>query len=357
MKYLFFTISLLFLITSCFDKEGRQFYSANHKYVQYVGRVDFSKADRPKFWASGAYVQLKFIGSYFNLHINDEVRYGKVLNYIEIKIDDQPAYRIQLTGKENNIILGNRLSKGEHTVTICKNTESENGYIEIVGFTCEKLLTPPPPKIRKIEFIGDSITCGFGSDESKIKCGESGANWYDQHNAWLAYGPITARNLESQWHLSSVSGIGLIHSCCDKKILMPQIYDKINMSQDTIKWDFAKYQPNVVTICLGQNDGIQDSVKFCTAYVGFAKKLRSYYPKAKLVFLTSPMADKPLKAVLIKYLTATKAYLNREGDENIGMYFFAKQSVKGCGSHPSLAEQQEIANELTAYLKKLMKWE
>jgi hypothetical protein len=356
MKYLFTSIFLLLLIVSCLTKKEHNFYSADHKYIAYVGRVDFSKAERPRFWASGVYIQLKFSGTYINLQINDENRYGKVLNYLEIKIDNQPAYRIQLKEKENNITLGENLSKGEHIVTICKNTESENGYVEILGFTCEKLLPPPAPKKRKMEFIGDSITCGCGSDESKVKCGDSGANWYDQHNAWFAYGPVTARNLDAQWHLSSVSGIGLIHSCCDKKILMPQVYDKVNMPQDIIKWDFKRYQPDVVTVCLGQNDGIQDSVKFCKAYVNFAKALRVFYPKTKLVFLTSPMADKPLKAALMKYITAVKAELNKNGDKNIGTYFFTKQAIKGCGSHPSLAEQQEIANELTTYVKREMKW-
>jgi len=37
---------------------------------------------------------------------------------------------------------------------------------------------------------------------------------------------------------------------------------------DTITWDFKAYQPDVVTICLGQNDGPkQDSTLFCSTYV------------------------------------------------------------------------------------------
>ncbi|MDQ7948830.1 MAG: acetyl xylan esterase, partial [Pedobacter sp.] len=159
-----------------------------------------------------------------------------------------------------------------------------------------------------------------------------------------------------QWHLTSVSGIGLVHSCCEKKILMPEVYDKVNLSENKIDWDFQKYQPDVVTVCLGQNDGVQDSVKFCGAYVAFAQKLRDHYPKAKLIFLSSPMADATLKAALVKYITAVKQELNRTGEYNLGSYFFSKQSHLGCGSHPSLTEQREISNELTAYVKQLMHW-
>lgn len=357
MKKIYFILSLLITVSTSFAaKKNVTFYSADNPKIQYIGRVDFSNPLKPKMWASGAYVVIKFNGTFCELEINDEVIYGNVHNYLEIKVDSRPSYRVQLKNKENKITLAKDLPKGEHSIIICKNTEFENGYLEIVGFRCEKLLNPPAKQKRKMEFIGDSITCGFGSDESEIKCGDKNSQWYDQHNAFSAYGPITARSLNAQYHLSSVSGIGLIHSCCDKKILMPQVFDKINMAKNELIWDFTRYQPDVVTVCLGQNDGVQDSTAFCSAYVKFAQTLRGYYPKAKLVFLTSPMADKTLKAALVKYLTAVERTLTKQGEKNIGTYFFKKQSTKGCGSHPSLAEQKEIAIELTAYLKQTMKW-
>lgn len=355
MRILLFALLFTFNLSFAFaDKLA--FYPANDSKIQYVGRVDFSNPLKPKMWASGAYVIIKFSGTFCELAINDEVIYGSVHNYIEIKVDDQPSYRIQLASKQNRIVVAKDLPRGEHTLVVCKNTEFENGYLEIIGFSCEKLLSPPKMQKRKMEFIGDSITCGFGSDESTIKCDDKNSQWYDQHNAYNAYGPITARSLAAQYHLSSVSGIGLIHSCCDKKILMPQVFDKINMAKNELVWDFNHYQPDVVTVCLGQNDGVQDSTAFCSAYVKFAQTLRGYYPRAKLVFLTSPMADKTLKAALSKYITAVKTTLEAQGEKNIGSYVFTKQSTKGCGSHPSLAEQKEIAAELTSYLKKIMNW-
>lgn len=329
-------------------------YPANHSYIQYTGRIDFSTPTKPKIWAPGAYLQIKFSGSFCMLQINDELIWGKTNNYLTIKVDDRPAYRIQLKGKENQLILAKDLKEGVHTVLVCKSTESENGYIEILGINCEKLLKQQPKPQRKIEYIGDSITCGAASDESQVKCGEG--EWYHQHNAYLAYGPTTSRNLNAQWHLSSVSGIGLMHSCCGKKIVMPQVFDKVNMAKDSIKWDFSLYQPDVVSICLGQNDGIQDSVLFTSAYVAFAKTLRTYYPKSKLIFLSSPMASTELNQALVKYLTAVEEKMIADGDHNVGKYIFTKQYRKGCGSHPSVAEHKEIAAELTAYIKKTMNW-
>ncbi len=354
MKKLLLSLFLVFASGNLLAKSGFNFYPGNHPFVKYIGRVDFSDTSKPKFWASGTYVQITFIGTYCNLQIDDEMLWGTTLNYLQIKVDDRPAYRIQLKGKHNVITLAKNLPKGKHTILICKNTEAENGYIQILGFECEQILRPALTQTRKMEFIGDSITCGAASDESEIKCDKG--QWHDQHNAYMAYGPTTARNLNAQWHLSSVSGIGLMHSCCNKKILMPQVFDKVNMARDTIAWDFSLYQPDVVTVCLGQNDGVQDSAQFVNAYINFAKTLRINYPKAKLIFLSSPMASADLKVALIKYINAVKESLNQQGENNIATYFFSKSYHQGCGGHPSVVDHQAIAAELTASVKKIMKW-
>ncbi|MEZ4931043.1 MAG: hypothetical protein R2788_02790 [Saprospiraceae bacterium] len=46
-------------------------------------------------------------------------------------------------------------------------------------------------------------------------------------------------------------------------VVMPPVFDNVDMRYDSIEWDFSKYQPDVLTICLGQNDGVQDSTAFC----------------------------------------------------------------------------------------------
>ena len=168
------------------------------------------------------YIKAKYRGSYCEIIINDQLLWGNSKNYVEIVIDDTLHYRIQMTGKENTIRVGEDLPKGEHTILICKDTESGIGYLEFLGFCCDTLLTLPDKPRRKIEFIGNSITCGSGIDATEIPC-ESG-QWYDQHKAYMSYGPLTARSLDARWHLTSVSGIGLIHSCCDMNITMPILF-------------------------------------------------------------------------------------------------------------------------------------
>ncbi len=137
---------------------------------------------------------------------------------------------------------------------------------------------------------------------------------------------------------------------------MPQVFDKINMRADSIAWDFTRYIPEVVTICLGQNDGVQDSALFFKNYLDFIEQVRNNYPKAKIVCLTSPMADEKLVAVMKKNLLAIVSSAHRSGDKRISSFFFSKLYFNGCDTHPDLQEHQEIAAELTAYLKTLKHW-
>lgn len=329
------------------------FFAADNPNIQYTGRIDFNNPKLPRFWQPGVYIETKFTGTDCFIIVNDEELWGQKHNYLEVVVDGKPV-RLQTTSKKNTIAVAKGLTAGTHSLLICKNTEANIGYLEFVGIQCRKLVKPAAKPLRKIEFIGNSITCGTGSDQSVIPCGKG--IWEDQHNAYLSYGAITARTLDAQYHLSSVSGIGLMHSCCNMDIIMPQVFDKISMRNNAVAWNFKNYQPDVVTICLGQNDGIQDSVAFCTNYISFIKQLRSHYTRATLICLTSPMADAPLTAFMKKTLTAVIKKINAGGDTKVTAFFFSGQFHHGCDGHPDLEEHKLMANELSAFIRKIMSW-
>lgn len=355
-KYLFLLLFSVTAIQLGFAKSSKKklsFFAADNPNIQYVGRIDFSHPKRPRFWQPGIYFTTRFTGTRCEVILNDEVLWGKNHNYLEVVVDGQPV-RLQTKAATDTIVVADGLKEGTHTLLVCKNTEANIGWLELVGIRCKQLLKPALLPLRKIECIGNSITCGASADESQIPCGKG--VWQDQHNAYLAYGPTAARALNAQYHLSSVSGIGLMHSCCNLPILMPQVYDKVSMRDDSIRWSFKNYTPDIVTICLGQNDGIQDSATFCSNYVAFIKQVRSYYPAAKIVLLTSPMADANLKAFMQKTLASVVQTVHKSGDSKLWMYAFEKRYYKGCDTHPNVEEHQEIAKELTAFIQKTFKW-
>lgn len=342
------------LIEPILEKPMLNYFTLSNSRIRLVGRADYSSVNYPRVWASGSYVEFNFKGSACKLDITDEQRWGNYQNYISVVIDGQPARRLKLNGKRSRITLAENLKPGVHHVTICKDTESGIGYIQFNGVLCKGLAPLRKAPVKKIEVVGNSITCGMGSDMTAIPC--KTGQWYDQHNAWNSYGALTARAFKAQWHLTAESGIGLFKSCCNKPYVMPTVFDKINVNKDSIPWDFNKYQPNLVIVELGQNDGLQDITTFCKAYILFIKKIRSLYPKATIALLNSPMADNTLKNFLDRSILSIYQSLAAEGEKNIISYSFKKQYIAGCDNHPSLEEHTEIAKELISFLRKELKW-
>lgn len=344
----------LFILCGQAKAADMKYFAPTDTRIQYMGRIDFTNPQLPRFWQPGVTVSFRFKGEEALIYLQDEQLWGSNQNYLELIVDGREI-RMQTKGKRDTISVKAWLGNAEiHTVTICKNTEANIGYLEFAGIRCAGLVKPAKAPRRRIECIGNSITCGASADLSGIPCGKG--KWQDQHNAWLSYGAVMARKLNAQVHLSSVSGIGLIRSCCNLEILMPKVYDKVSMRNDTVQWNFSLYQPDLVTVCLGQNDGIQDSTQFVYNYILFVKRLRAYYPKAKILLLSSPMADARLREFHRSSLKAVVEQQTGEGERKIRYHIIEKSYIGGCDYHPSVDEHAQIAAELVPIINSFMKW-
>ncbi|HOK97696.1 MAG TPA: SGNH/GDSL hydrolase family protein [Bacteroidales bacterium] len=333
-----------------------QKFEADDNRILYTGRLDNTDAKAPKFSAPGVYITAKFKGTTLDIELVDEYKWGSYRNYFQVIIDNGQPQRFRTEANRTIYRIANNLSNTTHTVRIIKDTEAGIGYLIFKGFYADELLPADPLPERKIELFGNSITCGFGIYTDM--CDKAVDNeWYIANAAALSYGAITAHNLNAQYHLTSVSGIGLIHSCCDMTYTMPDVYDKIFIDNPASKaWDFNKYIPDVVTICLGQNDGIQDSTQFTQAYIHFIDNLKSHYPQAHFFCLTSPMADNNLFEFQKKILTAIENYYKNLGDDRVHKVFLSHNLLSGCASHPDKNQHQMIAEELTQAIRDVMNW-
>ena len=344
--------SVFVLVLLCACSSNRSFYKnvffANDEAVSCVGRFDFSTPEQPKVWAPGAYITFRFKGSFCDIVIFDENKYGIYHNYISISVDDQPAKRILLSEVENYIHVTGPIRKGIHRVLICKDTESGIGYIQFGSIRCKELKNLKRKKKKLIEFIGDSITCGNGCDTTSVDCGEG--LWSDQHNAYESYGPKVARRLNADWMLSAVSGIGITRSCCGTNYTLPDVYTKIDFNLEGEQWNFKRLKPYLVCITLGQNDGLQNPVLFCNTYKQFIKRVRYLNPKAIIVVCSSPMANKELTAYHRKYIPIVVKQLKKAGMRNCYPFLYANSYRGGCGNHPSMSEHSQMAIELARFL-------
>jgi len=340
-------------------------YKPDNKNIQYTGRIDFQNPEKPRLSGAGSCFELKFRGSTCDILLEDQ-NLDNNHGYISTEIDGKYQGRIKVTEDKTQYEIAKDLKDTEHTLLVCKATEAQNGYIDFSGLLCPKLLPFEKSKERKIEFIGDSITCGMGLDATEVPC--ESAEWYDQHNAYLAYGPLVCRQLNADWLLSSVSGIGILRNWNSPGPTMPDVYENTFLNTDSSsKWDADRFSPDLVSICLGTNDfsdgdgsydrGELDSAEFVAAYIRFVKRIRSRYPNVPICCLSSPMLSGKKSAQLQKNLSQVIQHMREaENDGKVHMFVFSKVSASGCMDHPGEQEHREIAKELLPFFKKVMNW-
>lgn len=342
------TSLLVFVVYHFQSKEKTTFFHGNDKRIQYVGRFDFSDKQSPKTWAPGAYLEFDCIGTEGFITIEDELKFGKTHNYIQLVVDGQ-SKRIKLKSKVNRVQLFSGKQAEKHHVLICKNTESAVGYIKIRGIQCKQLVRSMKKRKKLVfEFIGDSITCGNGADSSS--CSFGNGTWYDYHNAYFSYGARLAREFEADWILSAVSGIGMKHSCCGIKHAMPDVYEHIGFHPENEKWSF-RIKPQLVFITLGQNDGSKAMNEYEKNYVAFLKRLRKKYPTSYFVCSTSPMADRTLKEKMNASIRKIVQTQKKQGDHNVSSFSYKGIYTDGYDKHPTVEQHQQMKDELLHFVR------
>ena len=128
------------------------------------------------------------------------------------------------------------------------------------------------------------------------------------------------------------------------------------------KWDFSRYQPDVVCINLGTNDLSTQSYDVTLLKQGYQRLLklvRDHNPKAKIVFLCGSMLNGKELEIAKQILDEVKTEANKAGDKEVYRFNFTPQNGDlGFGNdyHPSIRQHEKMAAELAAYLRTLMHW-
>lgn len=319
------------------------------QHIAFTGRFIAGNNNTPRVWNPGACMSFDFEGKDCEIMLVDENKFYSQHNYVTIVIDNEVPQRMRLNKELNSIHLQPKSKNTHHHISIYKATESGIGYIELKSIRCKKLLLAPKKKASVIEFIGDSITCGTGSETSEIACGEG--SWYDQHDAYHTYALRVTRTFKKRGRLCAVSGIGMATSCCGNDKVMPEIYDLTDFSSPDLRWT-EKEQPELVMITLGQNDGKAKPKAYVENYVRFVQHIRHLYPKAPIVLCSSPMGDEKLKPYQAEKLPLIQDLLHEKGVYNTKVFLYKGSYRSGCDKHPTVKEHERIAKELEVFLRK-----
>lgn len=244
------------------------------------------------------------------------------------------------TGKEVEILTG--LEKGVHTVKIVRATQENIGGFKVQGLLINgNYLKTENTRSLAIDFYGDSITVGYGTDTIPAD-----GDWVKSSNGTQAYAFLTAEALKANYNIFAYAGIGFYAD------------SNGNTNNNMMKQlDGFAYNKNadVTVINLGTNDLSQLSVaggleKLKTEFVAFLQKIREQHPGSAIVLAYGMMNDSSNMKALISH-AVTSFYEN--GDGNIYSVQLPKGTSGGHG-HPNTAQQAAAANALTPFLQKVL---
>lgn len=283
-------------------------------------------------------------------------------NTFAIVIDGKVQSKlILLKGRHIYRIAGN-LDQGQHTVALVKLTESLVGQSIFHRFILsgETIVQRPDPLARTIEFIGDSITCGYGIESN------DGSDSFRSltENAYKAYAMQAARLLGAEPMLVSYSGRGIYRNWGDTEYYhdtMLELYPRTTPQRSDLAWDAANNRPDAVVVCLGTNDfspplGAEQSI-FIVRYLKFLKTIRSNYGGAvPIVCINGPMLSSEERSQVETWIGAC---LSELADPNIRYLAFSPclpQDGWAADFHPSQKTADRNASELAEFLVNTLKW-
>jgi lysophospholipase L1-like esterase len=311
---------------------------------------------------SGSILRYSWPGVYFEGRIRG-TKVGVVLNDAaadyDIQVDGKTVATLVKPGRITRWITG--LSDAEHAVRVVKRNESPWNDSEFGGFVAGSggaVLSSPAARSRQIEFIGDSLTVGYGNTSGSREC--TGDQSSRTTNTDISYGALTARRLSADYQINAFSGKGMVrnYNGGDPDTSYRTYYDRalLNVAGDV--WSRGSWRPQLVVVYLGTNDfstalkpgepwSTTDSLvaAYRTAYGDFLRKLRTRYgSKTTIVAVGAGSFASPVQQVVKARVSV--------GDNRVRYWLLDDSGLdfRGCDWHYSAQDDRIIADRLTKFI-------
>lgn len=311
--------------------------------IHFYGRWDAMSAGWP-----GSTIAARFSGTQLQATFNDS---GS--EWLEVIVDGTSRAPIHLTGGTQTVTLTTGLPAGEHDVVIAKRTESFFGTVRFDGFVGATII-PSARATRLVEFIGDSITAGYGV-LGALPCQFDQATEAEPH----AWGAFAASELGAAHTALAYSGIGMARNNGGTTTnTMPVRYARTFAEAAAPAWTWS-YTPDVVVIGLGTNDysSGDPGQAYEDAYVAFVRdQVRVHAPAAPVLLATSPMMSGTARTQMRARLDAV---VSRLADPKVTVVEIPEQLASdgyGCDYHPNEVTQHKMAMALVPAIRAATGW-
>lgn len=327
---------------------------ATDSRIRYIGRVEQNTEARTVSYDwSATTLKVRFSGSKLYLKCSDSKK-----DYFNLWVDKADGPRQDKTicvGGDTLICLFDG-RKGIHEVTLQKRTEGEQGCFTVEELSTNgKFLDAPAAKPRLIEFVGDSYTCGYGTEAP----GRDTPFYAKDENPALTYADILGRYFNAETVHISHSGRGVIRNYGDfnPQENMTTMYTQTFNQYKTDKWTPA-YHPDLVVVYLGTNDmstGKQPALwAFCNQYKTLLEEIREFHPGVTILCVASKIDEQ-----MAFYVQEAVKRSNMPGVYAISIQNYAHndESDLGASWHPNYQGHRKMASIIAPYVSTVTNWE
>lgn len=313
-----------------YEKSAYREYELNEKYMKLMGRSTLVD-DELVLSHSGSGIEFICKGDYAEITVAAESEYLSSANYPRIAvytdgnlvidecISEEKTYRISTSYNGTKIRL-------------IKLSEAMCSSLKVTGVASYGVKDIEPTKKGeiKIEFIGDSITCGYGIDTGVLEGFKASGENFSK-----TYAYYTAEKLSADYSAICYSGYGVLSGFTtggikSDKTILTQYYKACHLTgnEDPL-WDFSKSKNDLVVINLGTNDASYCSgsyprrQSFVQAYINLLTVVRENNPDAYILCVLGDMNNSLYPSIE----TAVASY--KEAYSDNGVEAFAIQFKMG----------------------------
>lgn len=326
--------------------------------IDYLGRISFANPDAPRFTYPGVSISALFEGTSLNMMAKP------MSGYFMVRIDNNDPFKIAFASEQDSIItLASKLPNGMHEVFIMNCVESFMPVAEFRGFLLDHgchLHAKERPFSLQLEFLGNSMTCGYGIESDN----PSDTFSKETENHYYAYPALVSERLNARYIVVARSGIGIYRNYGGPEEgsidCLPNMYDYTLYGDTTEIWNFSRYMPDIVCVNLGTNDCVLEGYSMHhlkDAFSKFSQQLRAVYPDAKIIWMTGCMLHGKSLEDLQSVLNEVVKEANTAGDKYMYRFDFTPQTGDlgyGAGWHPSKRQHERMADELIFFMKTIV---
>ena len=327
--------------------------------VSYVGRT-LSTDGSVSFDWTGVYLKVRFEGASLRVRLSDSKKnYYNV--WIDAPMDQAPDQVIATFGQDSTVTLfaaeKPKAKKRVHQIILQKRTEGSQGRTTLHEFITDgRFLQADDPSERVIEFIGDSYTCGYGTEASNKERFSP-----ETENQNLTYACATARYFGAEQIVVAHSGMGIARNY-NGKITddnMVTRYRNTFDSADAPQWNPIGRKPDITVIYLGTNDfstSMQPAERvFVKNYIQLIREVKDFYGTEHPIVCMVPKHDIQIFTYVknavdncalpgVHILGLSPSVHNHDGD-------------MGADGHPNYSGHKKIAYSLIPCISTITGWE